>query len=270
MSFTHHVLSSGDGHIAADLLRCGSDTAVLCATDLLTHRNWHERYPRLAARLAREGVSSLMFDFRGCGASSDTAVAPRSLAEDWLAVVAFVRDQGFVRLIPWGHGMLAPTCLDVQDSCIVARVMSAGTTGPIVYDWERAFGAAAMERLSAEGQVDVPSYDPTVRCSVRVTGGLLGSLAMVDQALVCGRLSQPLLCIHGDTPFDGLEPPRLARNREALARLPVGSHIHVIPGATLSFAGHIDELIEFATRWITEQLATHSTATAAPRLPHDH
>jgi len=244
------------GLLAGDLRRATGDAVVLCAADLLSHRHWHGRYPHVAQRLARDGVSTLAFDFRGCGDSSDTRVTPESILEDWQAVMAFAHEAGFERLVLWGHGMLAPTCLGPTASAIAARVMSAGTTGPLTYDWPRAFGDAAVERLKAQGWVDVPSYDQSRRPAVRIDRSLLEAIERVDQASVCRELTQPLLCLQGDSPADGLEPPRLARNLAALPRLPAGSNVHVIAGATLSFAGHLDELADAASQWLADRLAS--------------
>ena len=249
-----HLTSRGL-RLVVDLQHVDDDVLVVLCHGFTSNRHSRGRFPAVAQALAARGISSLAFDFAGCGESDDDVLTLEGQVRDLLEVLSWARHHGYQRLGLYGHslgGLIA--FLAAARSQVQVLAASGAPTGPMNYDWQALYGAEPMKRLEREGVLALPSERPGD--VVLVGRSLLDAFAGIDQAALLAAVHCPMLLVHGDDSQDSEEQQLLAHARLGLPLLPQGSRLYVIAGAGHSFQNHIDELVDVVVGWLVQHLAT--------------
>jgi hypothetical protein len=154
----------------------------------------------------------------------------------------------------WGHGALAPFCIQARVPDVAGVILSGTAIGPFDYEWEDEFAPHQWADSLVHGYIDAESYEPSVRAGQQISIDLLNNVSSFDSSTLLHDFASPILIINGDDP-ESLEPERFAINKQIASQLPRGSEIAVIAGADHTFKGHFDELGAVSLKWIARHLA---------------
>jgi uncharacterized protein len=191
------------------LLVAGSGPTTLDGnSDLIKGRN--DSFLMLARDLAREGISTFRYDKRTAGKSAATFDLEAEIefdvfVRDCAAVVAYLREQGYKKVVVAGHSQGSLVGMLTAEEVPVGGFISlAGTGLPIDVTLEKQLLAQlpqdSMEikvlRTLREGKTD-PSVPDDHQFSLANQKFLLSWMAH-DPASVISRLDMPRLVIHGD------------------------------------------------------------------------
>ncbi len=245
--------------LVGDLLHVGDDALVVLCHGFTSDRHSRGRFPAVAQALAARSISSLAFDFAGCGDSDDDVLTLDGQVADLRAVLSWVRRQGYRRLGVYGHslgGLVALLAARVQ---VQALAVSGAPTGPMHYDWQALYGIESMVHLERDGVLTLPSQRSSG--TVLVARSMLEAFAEIDQATLLAAVRCPVLLMHGGDSNDSEEQQLLAHTRRGLPLLPPGSHLHVVAGAGHSFQNHVDELVDVVVSRLAQHLASPSDGT---------
>jgi dienelactone hydrolase len=245
-----------------------------------------DRYHELARHFARKGVAALIYDKRGCGASTGdwTRAGMHDLAEDALACVQLLRSRADInpnRVGLWGLSQGASIIpIAAGRSPDVAFVIAVG--GCLDFEEQmRYFRANLFRRLGhPQAVLDVANKTFLIQVDVsnRVRAGSLPAPRALrdscrfefdlDQAAVWQQVRQPILAIYGEK--DRQVPPaeNIARlstaveqsgNRDfTLIIYPDASHAI---GRTRTgelgeeWTGYVPEYLDDMTDWVLQQVS---------------
>ena len=250
-------LSSRGLRLVGDLQHVADDALVVLCHGFTSNRYSRGRFPAVMQALAARGISSLAFDFGGCGESDDDVLTLEGQVSDLLEVMAWAREHGYQRLGLYGHSLGGSiVLLAAARGQVQALAASGAATGPMHYDWQALYGAEAMKRLEREGVLPLPSERPGG--VVLVGRSLLDAFAKFDQTALLTAIHCPVLLVHGGDPQDSEEQQLLVHTRAGLSLLPGGSRLHVVTGAGHSFVNHVDELVDVVVEWLAGHLAAPS------------
>ena len=239
--------------VPGDPTPAGDRALVVMAHGFASDRRSRGRFARIAAALAEAGLTSLAFDFGGCGDSDDDVLTLDHLVDDLQAAIAYSRSLGYGRLALHGHSLGGRVCLAAAPPEALAIATTGAPTGPMRYDWRDYFTPAQKDELDRTGRVTMPQGEERVRSTVVTSAGLLESLVDCDQAALFGGVRCPVLLIDGDG--DDEERQSLAHARKGLPLLPAGSRVALLPGSPHNLEGHLDEVIDLLLDWFAEHLA---------------
>ncbi len=212
-----HLASRGL-QLVGDLVYVGDDALVVLCHGFTSNRYSRGRFPAVAQALAARGISSLAFDFAGCGDSDDDVLTLEGQVADLLEVLSWARRQGYQRLGVYGHSLGGLIALLAAARVLVqALAVSGAPTGPMHHDWQALYGCEAMERLEREGVLTLPSDRPGG--FVLVARSMLEAFAEIEQAPLLTALRCPVLLVHGGDSNDS-EEQQLACTYTAWAAAP--------------------------------------------------
>ena len=158
--------------LVGDLLHAEDDALVMLCHGFTSDRRSRGRFPAVMQGLASKGISSLAFDFAGCGDSDDDILTLEGQVADLLEVLSWARAQGFKRLGMYGHslgGLVA--LLAAAKSQVQALAVSGAPIGPMNYDWQAFYSPESIRLLEREGVIALPAPRP-------------GGTVMVDHSLL--------------------------------------------------------------------------------------
>ena len=98
-------MSSRGLRLVGDLLHVGDEALVVLCHGYTSDRYSRGRFPAVAQALAAKGISSLAFDFAGCGESDDDVLTLDGQVADLLEALFWARRQGYQRLGVYGHSL---------------------------------------------------------------------------------------------------------------------------------------------------------------------
>jgi pimeloyl-ACP methyl ester carboxylesterase len=107
-----------------------------------------------------------------------------------------------------------------------------------------------MREWHQQRKVTMVREEPYHRVSV-VSADLLEECERFDQRSLLALVRCRVLIIHGDG--DEEEQKLLAQSRHAIALLPKGSQLVVLPGANHRMEGRLDEVILLARDWFLHE-----------------
>jgi pimeloyl-ACP methyl ester carboxylesterase len=249
---TAFVTSTGR-RLVGTLRASGAGGVVVMAHGFTSDRWSKGRFPRMAAALARTGISSLAFDFGGYGESDDVVVTLDSQVEDLRAALAFVRERGLGPVAVLGHSLGSYVALLGYEPNVVAMVLTGAATGPMHYRWEEYFSAEQLRTLRETGHL-VVSHREGPRRETVIAGQLLRDFQELDAAPLFSALRCPVLVVHGDGDEEERQLLQHTKAREPL--LPSGSRVEVLPGTGHDLLGVYGRVIDLAVEWFVRRLGT--------------
>ena len=158
-----HLTSRGL-RLVGDLQHVSDDVLVVLCHGFTSNRYSRGRFPAIMQALAARGISSLAFDFAGCGESDDDVLTLEGQVADLLEVLAWARGHGYQQFGLYGHslgGLIV--LLAAARGQVQALVASGAATGPMNYDWQALYGTEPVKRLEREGVLTLPSERPKQR-----------------------------------------------------------------------------------------------------------
>jgi pimeloyl-ACP methyl ester carboxylesterase len=231
--------------LAGTLWSAPGAAGVILAHGYLSDRSSRGRFPALAGALQRRGLSTLAFDFAGCGQSEDSALSTQTMVDDLRGAAAFARALGWPRVALLGHSLGGLICLRAAIPDLAALVLRGAPTGPMRYDWASIHSREQLDELARTGRLTVGRHV--------VDGQLFRDFADVDAQALLAQVRCPTLLVVGDG--DDEERQVLARAREALPLLPQGSRLEVIEGAPHGFGdAWAARVLPLLVEWLVERL----------------
>ena len=237
--------------LVGDLREVSREQIVILAHGFTSNRRSRGRFPRLEDELARRGISSLAFDFGGCGESDDALLTLDSHVGDLEAAVAFANARGFHHVALLGHSLGSLVCLHANTPDVRTMVLTGALTGPMDYRWSDYYSAEQLEELARTGRLVVRHADGSRR-ETTVGADLLRVFANVEPSTLLSNVRCPVLLVLGDG--DDEERQLLEHARRALPRLPDGSRLQVIAGAPHGFGEAYELVIDLVAGWLVASL----------------
>ncbi|MEV4318245.1 alpha/beta fold hydrolase [Actinocrispum sp. NPDC049592] len=232
--------------LAAELRRSRGQAVIVMAHGFCDNRHSFGRFDRLADGFAAAGYDVLTFDFSGCGESDPDVVQVRTEVEDFRAVLAWLRDEGYERIGVYGHSLGGTIALLANDGLPEAMVLAGTPTGAMSYDWLDYYGPRRMKELNDTGVLRIGPWT--------LTHQSLKDFEELDQRVLLGSVKCPVLLVHGGHGNDWEEQELLRLSRKGRHLLPFGSAITVVDGAGHSFSDHIPQVLALAQGWFGEHL----------------
>lgn len=241
------------------------DRVVVLAHGFTSEKTSRGKFVAAAHALAIAGISSLAFDFAGCGESQDDTLTLNGQIDDLLSAMQFTSALGFRRLAILGSSLGSLIALRAYAIAtgttnaalknpprVEAIALWGAVLGPIHYDWNGYFSLAQLAELETTGKVAIPR-DHGKRQAVIVDKSLLDEFQRVDTASLVQPLRCPVLFVHGDG--DCEERELLKNSRAALAFLPLESRIEVLAGAPHGFGDAIPRAVELTKEWLVQHFS---------------
>lgn len=245
-----------------------------------------DRYHELARHFARKGVAALIYDKRGCGASTGdwTRAGMRDLAEDALACVQVLRaraDINLNRVGLWGLSQGASIIpIAAGRSPDLAFVIAVG--GCLDFEEQMRYFRANVFRRFGHPRAALDVANKTfliqVDASNRIRSGRLPAPQALrdscrfeydlDQAAVWRQVRQPILAIYGEKDRHVPVAENIARLSAAVERsgnrdftLIVYPDARHSIGKTLTgeqnepWGGYVPEYLDDMTDWVLQQVS---------------
>jgi pimeloyl-ACP methyl ester carboxylesterase len=282
------IIPAGDLQLAGTLYvpRSGPSAPAVVFVHGAGPAERSDRFHELARHFARKGVAALIYDKRGCGASTGdwTRAGMHDLAEDALACVQLLRSRADINphwVGLWGLSQGASIIpISAGRSPDVAFVIAVG--GCLDFEEQmRYFRANLFRRLRhPPAALDLANKTFLIQVDLgnRVRAGSLPSPRALrescrfefdlDQAAVWQQVRQPILAIYGEKDrhvplaenIDGLSAAvKRSGNRDfTLIIYPDASHSI---GKTLTgelgeaWTGYVPEYLEDMTDWVLQQVS---------------
>jgi pimeloyl-ACP methyl ester carboxylesterase len=233
--------------LCGSLYECGSESIVVMAHGLASDKTSRARFPKLAASLNSAGIDALAFDFAGCGESEDDVVTLPGLDDDLRSAVRIVSEIGYSKVALYGHSLGGLVALRAWSTDVATVAATGAVTDAMQYDWAALYGQDRVDLLAHQGFLTLGDAGQR---QVRVARALLEAFSSVDQAALLDRIERPVLLVHGGDPNDREEQELLARSRQGMSHLPVGSKLEVIEGAGHSMIEQWDTVCQVVTSWM--------------------
>lgn len=224
--------------------------AVLWLHGFFGHRlEAHRLFVDGARRLAKHGIASLRFDFRGCGESdgdfSDTSISTQ--VADARRALAVLREQANVdvsRLAVVGFNLGSAIASQLADEPGLAAMVH---WSPVVFPvpiFARMGLYAAHPELARQGWIDANGY--------KVGREFLGELAPLDPLSALMTWEKPLYVLYGAE-----DMVATSENAEALISEVAGAEGECLPHANHIFSTVANRtwLLERTERWLVEKLS---------------
>jgi pimeloyl-ACP methyl ester carboxylesterase len=227
-----------------------SDAVIICAHGTAGEKTSKGRFTRFGEELSPLGYNVFAFDFAGCGESDDALLTSHQHVDDFRSAIDFALARGMKRIALVGNSLGSYIALRVYTPQIETMLLLAALTGPTKYNWEAYLSPEQMREWHQQRKVTMVREEPYHRVSV-VSADLLEECERFDQRSLLAPVRCRVLIIHGDG--DEEEQKLLAQSRQAIALLPKGSKLVVLPGANHRMEGRLDEVIALARDWFLHE-----------------
>jgi pimeloyl-ACP methyl ester carboxylesterase len=224
-----------------------SEHLLILAHGFTSDKDAEGRFPRITALANRRGWSTLVFDFSGCGESDDAPITVEREIEDLRAAITFAQKRGYRKLSLLGNSLGARICLMCADANPITMMLIGGSLGAMHYNWEEYYTPDQLAELRSTGQMRIPS-GRAGRSECVLEQQTLDDFASFDQDRLLSGLRCPLFLIYGDSGWE--EQTLLTKAQQAFPRLPAGSRLEVIPGATHGCREQFDQVLMHLESWI--------------------
>ena len=212
-----------------DMPKQGRSPLVLLCPGLTRGPDWHHNFPILAYALAKGGLASFRFDYRGRGNSQgkqeDATIT--SMISDVQCALRFLRDESTdqidpdkVGIVGIGHGGYFACCVASEDSSIGA-IASWGILARPSEGYQAHHGVDYLEKAKKDGFILIND----VRCGLPLFEECEGVPYLADRL---DRLPPALFLQARDDPVSKLETAQ--ELVKALEDKGIAASLEVLPG----------------------------------------
>lgn len=237
--------------IVGRLHRASPDNLVIMVHGFTSDKSSRGRFDYASLALKQKGLSTLAFDFAGCGESEDDVLTIARQIEDLRAVAASARSLGFNRFAIWANSLGTRVSLQADLSDVWAMVLTGAGTGSLSYDWNSYFSADQLAELDRSDRISIPLEDGP-RAKIVIAREMLAEFCSMDQEAVLSRVSCPVLIVHGDA--DEEERALAEISRRGLKYLPPESRMEILEGAAHGFIGYLDRIVSMGSEFLIRRL----------------
>jgi len=233
------------------LTEADTDKIIIMCHGFASDKNSKGRFEKLSAEFCNSAISSLAFDFRGCGQSDDAPITVEGEINDLFSAIDFVKKLGYSKIGLYGHSSGSRICLSAYSQQISTIVVSGALTAPMFYDWNLYYTPEQLAAMNKYGSFRHDINTP-LRKSVVISKEYIDSFAAVDSEKLLGRINCPVLIIHGNRGEE--EQALLANSVKAVKFLSPDSSLKIIEGADHSFLTKFNQLTDYAVDWFNKYL----------------
>jgi pimeloyl-ACP methyl ester carboxylesterase len=231
--------------LVGSLWKSSSEAIIVMAHGSSSNRKSQGLFEKLASSFQTQGYNVLTFDFTGHGESDDGILTLAQSVEDAKSAVQFCKEQKYKQFAFLGHSLGAYSCLGAFTPDIKTMVLLGALTGPVLWKWEDMCSQEQLEGLRKSGYVTAEVNDG-LRKIIKIDGNLLNDIENIDQQKLLRPITCPVLIIHG---IDSQEKDLLPFSKQALALLPKGSELKILPEIDHTFIKGIDEVTQLTVQW---------------------
>lgn len=230
-----------------------SGAAVVFSHGFLSEHTEDGVFSALQDPLERLGLSYLLFDYGGCGASSDAVLTLKQAVEDLRAACFYLSEAGYDRLVIISAGFGARVAFATEHPDIRTMVHFGPITGPLTYRWEEVFSRSQLDQLAHDKVMQVPDDSASPRQFFSLSHQTLQDYALFNPQQALPQLRCPQLLLHGqvDDQMNGL----INLSQQALPLLPSGSRLEVIRGASNKLVDSLDAVWQVLEPWLRNYLS---------------
>lgn len=237
--------------LVGNLYLANTELIIIMYHGFASDQNSQGRFKNMANALLPYEISSLSFDFSGCGESDDDKLTIPNLMDDLNSAIDYVKNMGFKKIGLFSHslgGFISLKCFSPE---ISTMVLLGPRTGP------KDFRGPKYNSLKQLKEIDEKGYytfikKGRIRENIIVDKQLNIDLANINQEELIKIVDCPVLILHGnngETELEGLE-----QSKTALNMLSNRSKLEIINGANHSFVEQYDIVIKLATDWFLKYL----------------
>lgn len=241
--------------LIGNLYLANTESIIIMCHGFASDQNSQGRFKNMAKALIPYGISSLSFDFSGCGESDDDRLTIPKLMDDLYAAIAYVKNLGFKKVALFSHSLGGFISLKCSSSEISTMVLLGPRTGPKDFRGEKYNTPEQLCEIKETGYYTFIKKG-RIREKIIVEEQLNIDLANIIQEELLKSVDCPILIIHGnngETELEGLE-----QSKAALNSLSKQSKLEIIDGADHGFIDHYDTVVKLATDWFFNYLPTDS------------
>jgi len=209
--------------LVGNLHRAGSK--IVIQAHGFTSNKDREKNKLLAERFVGSGISFLRFDFGGSGESYETEISIKKQETDLLAVIDYVKKQGFTDIGVLGESLGGLVALKTWNEDIKAMVLWAPVTKgrDKLRDFMEREGLNYPE-LSKKGHILMEKDSKKFKIPLEY----FEERKNFDEGEVLGRVKCPVLILHGDADYtipvsDSKDAVEMLENAK-LEIIPMASH----------------------------------------------
>jgi pimeloyl-ACP methyl ester carboxylesterase len=245
------IKNSRNLFLVGNLYLASTESIIIMCHGFASDQNSQGRFKNMADALLPYGISSLSFDFSGCGESDDDKLTIPNLIDDLNSVIAHVKNMGFKKIGLFSHSLGGFISLKCFSSEISAMVLLGPRTGP------KDFRGLKYNTLKQLQEIEEKGYytfikKGRIRENIIVDKQLNIDLANINQEELLKTVDCPVLILHGnngETEIEGLE-----QSKNALNFLSKQSKLEIVDGTNHSFIEQYDIVIKLATDWLLKYL----------------
>lgn len=245
--------------LIGNIYLAGTESIIIMCHGFASDQNSQGRFKNMAEELMQYGLSSLSFDFSGCGESDDDKLTIPKLMDDLYAAIAYVKNMGFKKVALFSHslgGFISLKCFSTE---ISTMVLLGPRTGPKDFRGEKYNTPEQIREIEEKGYYTFIKKG-RIREKIIVEEQLNIDLANINQEELLKNIDCPILIIHGnngETELEGLE-----QSKTALNLLSKRSKLEIVDGANHGFIEKYDAVVKLATDWFLNYLPTSSIEKA--------
>ncbi|WP_263410781.1 alpha/beta hydrolase [Terriglobus tenax] len=237
--------------LIGDLATVSPTHAVILSHGFMSDRNGRGRLPALAAALNAAGISTLRYDFAGCGESDDDILTPDGLRDDLHSAIRFLEQKGFRHIGLYGHSLGGTISIASYQPGIKALATTGAGTGAAHYRFEEFFPADALAEMERTGVLAAPGRSEH-RTVIRASREMILAFNSFSADDLLNPINIPVLLIHGGG--DDEERMLAAIAQKAIHRLPTGSELKIYPEAPHDMHAIWPQVTEKLVAWFSTHL----------------
>jgi pimeloyl-ACP methyl ester carboxylesterase len=237
--------------LVGNLYLASTESIIIMCHGFASDQNSQGRFKNMANALITYGISSLSFDFSGCGESDDDILTIPKLMDDLNSAIAYVKNIGFKKVGLFSHSLGGFISLKCFSSEISAMVLLGPRTGPKDFRGPKYNTLKQLKEIEENGYYTFIKKG-RIRENIIVDEQLNIDLANINQEELLKNVECPVLILHGnsgETELEGLE-----QSKTALNLLSNQSKLEIIDGANHSFIDQYDIVKKLATDWFVKYL----------------
>jgi esterase/lipase len=240
--------------IVGDFYKSSSDKGVIMCHGFTGDRHEAGKYDLLSEKLQKKGYNCLTFDFSGSGESDDEVLNTNNQAEDFRDALKWMKEKG-IRQFGVVAMSLGPIAVLKNKKLFGKEIKSIVFWCPVTYKKDNyalyKFSKEQLEELGTKGYITHTKVrQGRPRQTFRIDKQIIDERENIKREELLADINLPLHIIHGDKD----ESVPLNWSKESLNYLPKNSTLEVINGASHSFRGYEEELLDKTISWITINL----------------